>query len=49
LGKRLLAKVHEIAGGETSLCLNAGPGAESYYGHIGFQPIASAWRIPRKR
>ncbi len=49
IGEALLAAVRTIAGDACSVCLNAGPGAEDYYGKVGFERVPSAWRVPRRR
>ncbi len=48
IGRALLDAVRAIAGDQCTVCLNAGPGAESYYSRVGFEPISSAWRVPRR-
>lgn len=47
VGKRLLAAVSAICGPETSVILLAAPTAESYYPHVGFDHVPSAWQIKR--
>lgn len=49
IGKRLVGKVQEIVGEECTLILNAAPGAEDYYPHIGFESVTSAWKVQRRR
>lgn len=49
IGKRLLAAVSAIVGPEVSVILLAAPTAESYYPHIGFAHVPSAWQIKRTR
>jgi GNAT superfamily N-acetyltransferase len=49
IGRQLLAEVQAAVGDECTVLLNAGPGAESYYPHIGFERVASAWKMQRKR
>lgn len=47
IGQRLLEQVRKIAGKGCTLILNAAPGAASYYPHVGFEQVASAWKIGR--
>jgi len=47
IGKRLLAAVSAICGPQTSVILLAAPTAESYYPHVGFAQVPSAWQIKR--
>lgn len=49
IGRRLLDAVKEIVGDECTVILNAAPDAEGYYAHIGFERVASAWKLQRRR
>ena len=49
IGKELIKRIHEIVGEEVMILLVASPEANSYYPHIGFQKVETAWIIPRKR
>jgi ribosomal protein S18 acetylase RimI-like enzyme len=48
IGRELLRQMRELVGDEVSVSLFAGPGAETYYPHIGFES-GSGWRVPRSR
>jgi ribosomal protein S18 acetylase RimI-like enzyme len=49
IGRRLIAETHAAAGLQTTLLLVAAPAAEAYYPHVGLEPVASCWSIPRRR
>jgi ribosomal protein S18 acetylase RimI-like enzyme len=49
IGRRLIAETHAAAGLQTTLLLVAAPAAQAYYPHIGLQPVAGCWSIPRSR
>jgi GNAT superfamily N-acetyltransferase len=48
IGRALLNEIRQLVGDDVSIGLFAAPSAETYYPHVGFEPV-SAWRIPRKR
>ena len=48
IGRELIRRTHEIAGGQTALVLLAAPGAETYYPHVGMQPNPTCWWIDRE-
>lgn len=48
IGRELLKRVRERVTAEVSVGLFAAPTAETYYPHIGFEPV-SGWRIRRQR
>lgn len=49
IGRELIRRTHEAAGGHTHLILLAAPRARTYYPHIGMQPHDSCWVIAGRR
>ena len=47
IGRELIRRTHDAAGGHTSLILLAAPGARSYYPHIGMRAHDSCWVVDR--
>jgi predicted N-acetyltransferase YhbS len=48
IGKELIRLTRSKLGGRAKIVLLAAPNAESYYGHIGFEPHQSAWTLPAR-
>ena len=48
IGRELIRRTHEAAGGQTMLILLAAPKAETYYPHIGMDKHNSCWTLPRR-
>lgn len=48
IGRRLIGLLRDYLGPQVMLLLLAAPAAQSYYPHIGFQPVTNAWMWPRE-
>jgi GNAT superfamily N-acetyltransferase len=48
IGRRLIGLLRDHLGPQVMLLLLAAPAAQSYYPHIGFQPVTNAWMWPRE-
>lgn len=46
IGRELIRQVQQASGPQTHLFLFAAPGAEEYYGRIGFEQHPSGWMLP---
>jgi predicted N-acetyltransferase YhbS len=45
IGRELIRQVQQAGGAQTHLFLFAAPGAEEYYGHVGFAQHPSGWML----
>jgi predicted N-acetyltransferase YhbS len=48
IGRRLIGLLRDHLGPQVMLLLLAAPAAQSYYPHIGFQPVTNAWMWPHE-
>ena len=49
IGTQLISLTQSMLGPHCQIILLSAPAAADYYPHIGFEPHASAWVLPRNR